>query len=305
MSSRSHQSWWRRSENAARASARSASVFPSASSIRTEPSGSRIPLRPSRGKLSKRPAAHGRTRAPRSTAGRRPAASSRTPALPRTPRLAPHPRPPTATSRRRRRSRAAPPRSRVAVPVRADLGAIPAHRHLAPHARAVARAVVERPRAVLGAAGLDALPGAVLERVRHGHEQPRERAGVARPAASSASDPSSAKWTPRPPSRATRSSVRPARDPSSPPLCASISDLSASRSSSACRCSAASGATRWRSSPRRAATLRARAARRARRCPSRRRACSRNRSRGRSSCRRGHFVLRGNHRSALIGYVTG
>src|SRR5947209_3392783 len=67
-----------------------------------------------------------------------------------------------------------------ALPIGADLRPIAAYGHLAPHPRAVARAVIERPVAVGGTAGLDALPRLVGDGLRDRHEQAPHGSGETR-----------------------------------------------------------------------------------------------------------------------------
>src|SRR3954471_7229075 len=67
----------------------------------------------------------------------------------------------------------------VALAIGAHLLAVAADPHVAPHRRAVARAVVEAPLAVVGEARLEALPGALFLRRRDDREQTPERAGHA------------------------------------------------------------------------------------------------------------------------------
>ena len=95
-------------------------------------------------------------------------------------------RSPTATNERDARN---PPKalSALVLVARAELAhlvAVPADLHVAPDRAAVARAVVERPLAVLGRAGLQPCPGAVALGVGDRHEQPaRARRRRRRPSA--------------------------------------------------------------------------------------------------------------------------
>src|SRR5207248_10932113 len=74
---------------------------------------------------------------------------------------------------RGRARRSARPRPRPAAAVRADLGPVPAHRHVTPHPRAVAGAIEEGPPAVIRPARLDAQPGAVASGLRDGNHHGR------------------------------------------------------------------------------------------------------------------------------------
>src|SRR4051794_41870617 len=90
-------------------------------------------------------------------------------------RAATPPRRHTASAVQRRRAV-------VALAVGAHLLAVAADPHVAPHRRAVARAVVEAPLAVVGETRLEARPRAGLLRRRDDREQAAERAGdAARP----------------------------------------------------------------------------------------------------------------------------
>jgi len=63
----------------------------------------------------------------------------------------------------------------VSAPVRAGFRAVSAHRHRAPLARAVARAVVEGPAAAIPSAGLQPAPGPVRHRGRDNGDQAAQR----------------------------------------------------------------------------------------------------------------------------------
>src|SRR3954452_12172354 len=71
---------------------------------------------------------------------------------------------------------AATGRRAFALAVRAPLGAVAADAHVAPHARAVARGVVEGVLAVLGRADLQTRPGALAHRVGDDRQQSAEDA---------------------------------------------------------------------------------------------------------------------------------
>src|SRR5436305_14473947 len=75
---------------------------------------------------------------------------------------------------RGRARRSARPRPRPAAAVRADLGPVPAHRHVTPHPRAVAGAILEGPLARIRPARVDAQLAAVASGPGEAHHHRRQ-----------------------------------------------------------------------------------------------------------------------------------